>query len=89
MRLKSNKVARFIRQKRLEKTTTQLAMAKFLSVTDKPGVTAQIISNIERGLVQLPVAWLPLVAQFFGVEQDELLNLMAEDYKENIKAALV
>ena len=85
MRLKSVHTAAFIKLKRMEKKATQLQLAKHVGVSE---VGSQIISNVERGAVQLPYKWVPKVAEFLGVEVDELIERMAMDYQQSIRKEL-
>ncbi len=72
-----------IKRLRLEKELTQETLAEFL------GVTAQSVSNWERGESCPDITMLPEIAGFFKVSVDELLGVNRAEDEEEITKELV
>jgi transcriptional regulator with XRE-family HTH domain len=85
MKASARAVADFIRTKRREKKLSQSALTKLIF----PEHTSnQFISNIERGLCQVPPKTIPKIANATGTTEDHIINLMAQDYVNSIKGVL-
>ncbi len=81
MKASAKAVAEFIRAKRKEKKLSQAEFTKLLFPSKN---CSQFISNIERGLCQLPVKSVPALSEITGESEEYIIELMASDYKDGL-----
>jgi hypothetical protein len=81
MRSRSNELAKLIKQKRSELNLSQGKLNSMMGWSTRNG---QTISNIERGLQQLPPKMINRLSCSIMVSRDEIISLMINDYKNNI-----
>lgn len=85
MILKSNALAQLIMKRRRELKISQSKLSKMLSMNRSGG---QVLSNIERGRQQVPVKWVPLLAECLHVDVSEMVDAMILDYRESVLKAI-
>lgn len=78
---KSIRVAEFIKTKRVEKKLSQAELSYLCGINVKTK-KYQSLSNIERGLAQLPAKYIVKLAEALEVPCEKIVELMTEDYKE-------
>lgn len=85
MQIKSNHVAKFILERRKEKSIGQQKLQELIFEGKRSG---QFISNIERGKCQLPSKHIRKIAEILEVEADQIVDLLVADYKEAVVKGL-
>lgn len=78
---KSFHVARLIKQKRKELNISQDDLAKSLEFGPRG---YQIISNIERGIQQIPIKYAAKLAEKLQVSNEMIIFELCQDYKMNV-----
>jgi transcriptional regulator with XRE-family HTH domain len=74
-------VATLIKSKRLEKKFSQQDLSAKLGFTNKQG---QFISNIERGLCNLPVQRAKILCELLDIDQETIKSAMILDFTRNV-----
>lgn len=82
---RANEMARFLRVKRQELKLSQVGLASNLGWDTKQ---AQFLSNIERGICQFPVRYIKKLSETLQVNEETIIDLMAQDYKSNLSKQL-
>lgn len=82
MNIRSRHLATLIRKRRIELDLSQGELNKLLGWYSKNG---QVVSNIERGVQQMPVKTINKLANAIMVPREEIMDLMVKDYQEALK----
>lgn len=82
MRVRADATASLIRSKRENLNMTQTELARRLGWEKSQSM---FVSNIENCKVQLPIKKIDKVLLTLGIDQDELIEAMALDYKNAIE----
>lgn len=79
----SRKLGKYLRTMRLAKGYSQASVARCLGYS-----SSQFISNWERGISTPPLKVLPALVDMYGLNRNELVEVIVEEVKENIEAAV-
>lgn len=82
MRQRSSHLANLIKRRRFELDLSQNELNKMLGWHSKTG---QVISNIERGLQQVPPHVINKLSSAIMIPREEIMDLMVKDYQEALK----
>lgn len=82
MNIRSRHLATLIRKRRIELDLSQGELNKLLGWYSKNG---QVVSNIERGVQQMPAKTINKLANAIMVSREEIMDLMVKDYQEALK----
>lgn len=66
----------FVKSKRIEKNKTQADVSKALGLD-----TTQFVSNIERGLTNIPTSRYKQLAEFLGFDVNKLIEMNVQEYR--------
>ncbi len=77
-------VGNFIRQRREALGLSQRALGLLFN----PVVTTQFISNVERGVTPLPPVHIPTLIKALLVSEDELMNLLNQEFAAKLSGRL-
>jgi len=78
---KSIHVARLIKQKRKELNLSQDDLAKKIDLGPRG---YQVISNIERGIQQIPVKYVSKLSEALNVNPEMVIFELCQDFKYNV-----
>lgn len=81
MRHRSFKMGQFIRAKRTELKISQTDLGRMLGWTSSKG---QVISNIERGLQQMPPEYINKLSLILVTPRELILDYYVEDFRESL-----
>lgn len=76
-------IGNFLREKRQQRELTQGEVAKPLGF-----LSAQFISNIERGLALPPLNCLRKMIELYDIEEDEIIDLLVEEERKYIRSVI-
>ena len=82
MNIRSRHLATLIRKRRIELDLSQNELNKLLGWYSKNG---QVVSNIERGLQQVPAHAVNKLSSAIMIPREEIMDLMVKDYQEALK----
>ena len=82
MNIRSRHLATLIRKRRIELDLSQGELNKLLGWYSKNG---QVVSNIERGLQQVPAHAVNKLSSEIMIPREEIMDLMVKDYQEALK----
>ena len=77
MKITSNYLAKFIRNRRFDLKMSQADLTKLLGWNGK---NAQYISNVELSKCPFPAKHIVKLASALNVPSDEIVNMMVQDY---------
>ena len=77
-------VGQFIREKRERLNLSQKALGQRF----QPSVTTQFISNVERGVTPLPPTHVSMLAQALQIKEDEIRNILEQEYAQKLSIKL-
>lgn len=80
---RSISVAALLREKRIAAGITQEELSEKMGLTQKRK-SYQQISNIERGVCQLPIKHVAKISEVLGVTKETIIDLLVQDYKQKI-----
>ena len=73
------RVSDLLKYKRTLKGISQEVLAAHI-----PGVSGQLISNIERGLYTMPLKYVRAVCILLEIEQKDFIEALSLDYKQRL-----
>jgi transcriptional regulator with XRE-family HTH domain len=85
MQIKSEQLALFLKQRRKQIGYSQNQLSDALGMGSSG---SQFVSNVERGLCQMPLKYIPELSKRLDVSQEEIVNMMTLDYKTSILGVL-
>lgn len=83
MMAKLEKMAEYLRRKRLESGMTQTALSRVLGYK-----TSQFVSNWENGRSSLPLSALAQIIRVLDVPQSEIIEILMAETKEELTTQL-
>jgi transcriptional regulator with XRE-family HTH domain len=81
LKASASAVSELIRTVRKEKKLSQSKLSQIVFPNHK---SFQFLSNIERGVCQIPARSVNNLSIALGVDKDVIIALMAEDYKNSV-----